>query len=49
MRDIFQTFFNFVGIFFVIYMIGYASFLFLSVVVGSSTLYGLKRRNMLKN
>lgn len=49
MRDIIQTFLNYVGIFFVLYMIGYASFLFLSVVVGSSSLYGAKRRNKLKN
>ena len=42
-------FFDFVGIFFILYMIGYATFLFLSVTVGSSVLYGTKRRNMLKN
>ena len=47
--DAFKTFLDFVGVFFVIYMIGYASFLFLSVAVGSSTLYQLKRRNYLKN
>ncbi len=49
MRDVFQTFFNFVGYFFVLYMVGYASFLFLAVLVGSSELYGAKRRNLLKN
>ncbi len=49
MRDIMQIFFNYVGVFFVLYMIGYASFLFLAVTVGSSTLYGAKRRNALKN
>ena len=49
MRDIIQMFFNFVGIFFVLYLIGYATFLFLSVAVGSSSLYSLKRRNTLKN
>ena len=48
-RDLFQYFFNVVGAFFVLYMVGYASFLFLSVTVGSSTLYGAKRRNALKN
>ena len=47
--DAFKTFFNWVGVFFVAYMIGYASFLFLSVLVGSSTLYQVKRRNFLKN
>lgn len=35
--------------FFILYMIGYASFLFLSVTVGSSELYAAKRRNTLKN
>lgn len=47
--DAFKTFFNWVGVFFVAYMTGYASFLFLSVLVGSSTLYQVKRRNFLKN
>jgi len=49
MRDIIQIFFNYVGVFFVLYMVGYASFLFLSVTVGSASLYGSKRRNLLKN
>ena len=49
MIDALQMFFDIVGFFFVLYMIGYASFLFLSVMVGSSTLYGAKRRNRLKN
>lgn len=44
-----KLFFECVGIFFILYMIGYASFLFLAVSVGSSTLYQLKRRNQLKN
>ena len=48
-RDLFQYFFNVVGVFFVLYMVGYASFLFLSVTAGSSTLYASKRRNALKN
>ena len=46
MRDIMQTFFDFVAIFFVLYMVGYASFLFLSVTVGSASLYGAKRRRL---
>lgn len=49
MRDFIQAFLSFVGIFFVFYMMGYASFLFLSVTVGSAELYGAKRRNLLKN
>ena len=44
MYDGFKTFFDYVGIFFIIYMMGYASFLFLAVTVGSSTLYQIKRR-----
>lgn len=47
--DAYKLFFNYVGIFFVLYMIGYASFLFLAVAVGSSELYQMKRRNRLKN
>jgi biofilm PGA synthesis N-glycosyltransferase PgaC len=47
--DAFKLFFYYVGIFFILYMIGYASFLFLSVTVGSSELYKIKKRNKLKN
>lgn len=47
--DALRLFYEWVGIFFVLYMIGYASFLFLSVAVGSATLYQVKRRNFLKN
>ncbi len=49
MREVFQTFFNAVGVFFVLYMVGYASFLFLSVTIGSTTLYSAKRRMAMKN
>lgn len=49
MTDAYKLFFDYVGSFFILYMIGYASFLFLSVTVGSSTLYQLKRRNEMKN
>ena len=48
-RDLIQGFLSAVGIFYVLYMIGYASFLFLSVTVGSASLYGSKRRGQLKN
>ena len=48
-RDFYQSFFEYVGIFFILYLIGYASFLFLAVTVGTSTLYSCKKRNMLKN
>lgn len=47
--DAVKLFFDVVGAFFILYMMGYASFLFLAVAVGSSTLYQLKRRNHLKN
>ncbi len=49
MMDSVKEFFNYVGIFFILYMVGYATFLFLAVAVGSSTLYRLKQRNILKN
>lgn len=49
MMDAFKTFFDYVNALFVLYMIGYASFLFLAVTVGSSTLYQAKRRNLLKS
>lgn len=49
MMDAIKTFFDYVGVFFILYMIGYASFLFLAVTVGSSTLYQIRKRNQLKN
>ncbi len=49
MTDVYKLFFDYIGAYFILYMIGYASFLFLSVTVGSSILYQLKRRNWLKN
>ena len=49
MTDVYKLFFSYIEIFFIIYMIGYASFLFLSVTVGSSTLYQSKKRNELKS
>ena len=48
-RDIIQTFLLCVEFFFILYMLGYSSFLFLSVTVGSSELYSARRRNELKN
>ncbi len=47
--DAYKQFFEYVGVFFILYMIGYASFLFLAVTVGSSMLYQMKRRNRLKS
>ena len=49
MRDFIQFFLLCVEVFFILYMICYSSFLFLSVTVGSSDLYAVKRRNLLKN
>lgn len=49
MREPLQILLYYVGIFFTLYMIGYASFLFLSVTVGSTSLYDAKRNNALKN
>ena len=49
MTDVYKLFFSYIEIFFIIYMIGYASFLFLSVTVGSSALYQSKKRNELKS
>ena len=48
-RDFIQFVLLGVEFFFVLYMLGYSTFLFLSVTVGSSELYTAKRRNDLKN
>lgn len=47
--DAIKVFLDGVGIFFVIYLVGYSTFLFLSVVVGSSTLYRKKQQERMKN
>lgn len=49
MLEVFKQILVYVNIFFIVYLIGYATFLFLSVTVGSSTLYQMKQRNRLKN
>ena len=49
LMDTIKVFFSGVEIFFVFYLIGYSTFLFLAVVVGSSTLYHTKQRVRLKN
>ncbi len=46
---IFQSFLFFVSVFFILYLIGYSTFLFLSVTVGSSYLYRRKREMHYKN
>lgn len=47
--DVVKFFFDIVGIFFLIYLIGYSTFLLLSVIVGSSELYRKRRQEKLKN
>ena len=44
-----KTILDYINIFFVIYLIGYSSFLFLAVVVGSSELYKKRYQEKLKN
>lgn len=47
--DTIKYFLDCVGVFFIIYLIGYSTFLFLSVVVGASTLYKRKMQDRLMN
>ena len=49
MIEAIDIFLKAIGVFFIIYMIGYSTFLFLSVLVGSSELYKTYRRKCLKN
>lgn len=44
-----DNFLKIVGVFFIIYLIGYSTFLFLSVLVGSSELYKIHRQKRLQN
>lgn len=47
MYDGIKLFLEWVGYFFIAYLIGYSTFLFLSVVVGSLELYKHRRQEML--
>lgn len=47
--ELLRNFLNGVNVFFIIYLIGYSTFLFLSVVVGSSVLYKRRNEERLKN
>lgn len=47
--QIIKTFLEWVEGFFIIYLIGYSTFLFLAVVIGSSSLYKKRRQETLKN
>lgn len=49
LMELIKSFLDGVNVFFVLYMIGYSTFLFLAVVVGSSTLYARRRQETLKN
>ena len=49
LMDTIKVFFNGVGVFFIIYLIGYSTFLFLAVVVGASSLYSTRQQFLLKN
>ena len=46
MYQLIDGFLDVVGIFFIVYLIGYSTFLFLSVVVGSIQLYRQHRHPM---
>lgn len=47
--DVIQFLLELVSVFFVCYLIGYSSFLFFSVVIGSSSLYKKRQQEELKN
>ena len=49
MQDILKVFLDWVGYFFIAYLIGYSTFLFISVIVGSLELYKIHRREIMKN
>ena len=49
MYQLIDGFLDVVGIFFIVYLIGYSTFLFLSVVVGSIQLYRQHRQRRLQN
>lgn len=49
MRYWVDPFLEVVGVFFILYLIGYSTFLFLSVLVGSSELYKIHRQKRLQN
>ena len=47
--NVIKAFLDGVGVFFILYLLGYSTFLFLSVVVGASTLYRTRQQITLKN
>lgn len=49
MTDYFRSFLDCVNAFFIVYLVGYSTFLFLSVVVGSIDLYQSRQRARMRN
>lgn len=49
LMDTIKVFLNGVGVFFILYLIGYSTFLFLAVTVGATTLYRTRQQAQLKN
>lgn len=49
MMDAFKLFFDYVSVFFILYLLVYSTFLFLSVAVGTSVLYKQLQMRQLKN
>ncbi len=49
MLEILKIFLDLIGYFFTFYLIGYSTFLFISVIVGSFELYRIHRREIMKN
>lgn len=49
MLETLKVFLDWVGYFFIAYLIGYSTFLFLSVLIGSLELYKIHRREIMKN
>ncbi len=49
MTDIFRIFLDCINVFFLLYLLGYSTFLFLSVVVGATRLYRDKEYELLQN
>jgi biofilm PGA synthesis N-glycosyltransferase PgaC len=47
--DIIKLIYDYIALFFIIYLVGYSTFMFLSVIVGSTTLYQNRRQNVLRN
>ena len=49
MAEAYKEIYNYISVFFILYLMGYATFLFLSVTVGTYTLYKQKKAAILNN